>query len=43
MLRPLHGATPVGSEPPASPPMLGILRGDLKVMAHQIRHGSAAT
>ena len=32
-LRLLHGATPVGSEPSASPPPPGPLRLDLKVLA----------
>ena len=38
-LRPLHKAAPVGNEPPASPPLLGLLGVDLKVLAHQIRCG----
>ena len=32
-LGPLHGATPEGNEPPASPPPLGLLGTDLEVLA----------
>ena len=32
-LRPLHGAAPVGTEPPASPTMLGLLGPDIKILA----------
>ena len=32
----LHRAAPVGNEPPASPPPLGLLGVDLEVQAHQI-------
>jgi hypothetical protein len=38
-LRPLHGAAPVGNEPPASPPPPGLLGAYLEVLAHQIRCG----
>jgi hypothetical protein len=37
-LRPLHGAAPVGNEPPVSPPPPGLLGANLEVLAHQIRH-----
>jgi hypothetical protein len=36
-LHPLHGATPVGSEPQTSPPPPGLLGADLEVLAQQIR------
>ena len=32
-LRPLHGATPVGNEPPVPPPPLGLLGAHLEVLA----------
>ena len=32
-LRPLHGAAPVGTEPPASPTMLGLLGPYIKILA----------
>jgi hypothetical protein len=35
-LRPLHRAAPAGNEPPAPPPLLGLLGANLEVLAHQI-------
>ena len=32
-LCPLHGATPVGNDPPTLPPLPGLLRSDLEVLA----------
>ena len=33
-LHPLHGAIPVGNEPPTQPPLLGLLGTDIEVLAH---------